>query len=98
MNTRQRLAAPAIVLATLIGGSAAASAAGSNGASPCSQSGPIQLGSHTFIDTFGHAVVAPTVHDGSGFSGTSNPGAGFDWWEGQASDGPVVPSVCNPQR
>jgi hypothetical protein len=98
MNTRHRIAASAIVLATLLAGGTAASAAGGNGASPCSESGPIQLGSHTFIDTFGHALVAPTVNDGGGFSGDNNPGRGFDWWGGQAGDGPVVPGVCNPQR
>jgi hypothetical protein len=98
MNIRHRIAAPAIVVAALLAGSTAASAAGGNGASPCSQSGPVQLGSHTFIDTFGHAVVAPVVHDGSGFSGDANPGTGFDWWGGQTGDGPVVPGFCNPQQ
>lgn len=98
MNTRHRIVAPAIVVAALLAGGTAASAAGGNGASPCSQSGPVQLGSHTFIDTFGHAVVAPTVQDGPGFSGASNPGHGFDWANGQAGDGPIVPGVCNPQQ
>jgi hypothetical protein len=98
MNTSHRIVAPAIVLAALLAGGAAASAAGGNGASPCSQSGPVQLGSHIFIDTFGHAVVAPTVQDGTGFSGSSNPGHGFDWANGDAGDGPIVPGVCNPQR
>jgi hypothetical protein len=98
MNTRHRIAAPALVLAALLAGSTAASAAGGNGASPCSESGPIHVGSHTFIDTFGHVVVAPTVHDGPGFTGTSNPGHGFDWAYGETGDGPVVPGVCNPQQ
>jgi hypothetical protein len=98
MNIRHRIAAPAIVAAALLAGSAAASAAGGNGASPCSQSGHIEIGNHTFVDTFGHTVVAPTVREGAGFSGSTNPGQGFDWWYGEAGDGPVVPGFCNPQQ
>jgi len=97
MNTRHRIAAPAIIAVALLA-SSTVSAAGGNGASPCSQSGPVVIGNHTFIDTFGHAVVAPTVHGGPGFSGSSNPGHGFDWAYGQAGDGPVVPAVCKPQK
>lgn len=98
MNTRHRVAASTIVLAALLAGSSVASATGGNGTSRCSESGRVELGGQTVIDTFGHALVAPTVQDGPGFSGESNPGAGFDWWEGQAGDGPIVPGVCNPQR
>jgi hypothetical protein len=98
MNTRHRIAAPAIALAALLAGGTAASASGGNGASACSQSGRIEIGGQTIVDTFGRVVVAATVHDGPGFSGTNNPGHGFDWANGQAGDGPVVPSVCNPQR
>lgn len=98
MHTRHRIAATAIAAVALLAGSTAASAAGGNGASPCSQSGPVVIGNHTFIDTFGRAVVAPTVQQGPGFDGSSNPGHGFDWANGQAGDGPVVPSVCSPQR
>lgn len=98
MNTRHRIAAPAIALAALLAGSTAASAAGGNGASPCSQSGRVQIGGQTIVDTFGRVVVATAVRNGPGFSGTDNPGHGFDWAYGQAGDGPVVPSVCNPNR
>jgi hypothetical protein len=98
MNTHHRITASAIGLTALLVGGSAASASGINDPSPCSESGRVQLGNHYFIDTFGHVVVAPTVQDGAGFSGHSNPGAGFDWWGGQAGDGPVVPNFCNPQR
>jgi hypothetical protein len=98
MNTRHRLVVPVIALAAVIATGSAAAAAGGNGASRCSESGRVELGGQTVIDTFGHALVAPTVQEGPGFSGHSNPGTGFDWWEGQAGDGPVVPSVCDPQQ
>ena len=97
MNIRNRIPIPVITLAVLMAGSAAASATGGNGESICSQSGRVEWGGQTIVDAFGHAVVAPTVQDGPGFSGSSNPGHGFDWWEGQTGDGPVVPSVCQPQ-
>lgn len=98
MNVRRLIAVPAVALAAILAGATMAQAAGGDGASRCSESGRVQMGGQTVIDTFGHVVVAPTVRDGDGFSGASNPGAGFDWWEGQAGDGPVVPGVCNPQQ
>lgn len=98
MNIRHRIIAPAIIAAALLAGGTSASAAAGNGASPCSQSGRVEIGGQTIIDTFGRAVVAPTVQVGPGFSGSSNPGHGFDWAYGQAGDGPVVPGVCNPHQ
>jgi hypothetical protein len=98
MKIRHRIAIPTLSLAIVMAGSGAASAAGGNGESACSQSGRVEWGGQTIIDTFGHAVVAPTVQAGAGFSGSSNPGHGFDLAYGQTGDGPVAPSVCRPQR
>jgi hypothetical protein len=96
MRTRALFLIPALAVASVTALATPALAGSGNGESACSQSGIIVLGSHHFIDTFGRAVVAPTVQEGDGFSGAANPGAGFDWWEGSAGDGPVVPGVCNP--
>jgi hypothetical protein len=95
---KHRTAAFAVAIVTALATASPAAASGGNGASPCSQSGRVELGGQTIIDTFGHAVVAPTVHGGDHFDGSSNPGQGFDWAYGQAGDGPVVPDVCRPER
>lgn len=97
MNTRRLIAVPAVACATILASSTMAGATGGDGASRCSESGRVEMGGQTVIDTFGHVVVAPTVREGDGFAAGSNPGSGFDWWEGEAGDGPVVPGVCIPQ-